>query len=447
MNRIQQNGAIDDLIKAVDSPLTWEEARNILEKFGWDVDRAAQSMLMSSSVVFANGGIADSGIERDFRDDQNQAFSDSKGTDTTAFCTDEPEGPVVLDFGRSSTETSNGPLVIRAVPTHVLECEVRQGTDESGTTFYSIFCKWHVESGLPVTDIILYPRDAPEGTNSVAHKYAEGESCLNGSVSFDYVDRGIYDVRIYGKDSPYKPVCGTEKPLVLGLLANLSTKIHDGNAVCITVSADVDGKKAELQVKPKDWIGLFKADEKDNTVLYERGAYKYCSEIVDGQVDMRLPRFEGEYQFRYFDSDSPSGVCCGVSDVIKYTPRDSMEPLAYSTSTGILRIQWSCFSREPSNWFWIGIYSDAKAGDGAKRETWNWCCKGQLSSTGEHGLLDLEVPKNLANIISSRTDRCWELQDLELRFYASSSEFLFKQPLPSMPPEPAAGSSLNKSGC
>ena len=159
---------------------------------------------------------------------------------------------------------------------------------------------------------------------------------------------------------------------------------------------------------------------------------------------MRLPRRAGRYQARYFDSHSPKGVCCGESNVVDFVPRDTMEALAYTAATGVLRVRWSCFTHEPSSWFWIGVYTadpeDPNSKAHAKRLAWNWCCKGTCSKNGDSGMLDLQLPQQTANTARTRNARAWQLQHLLLRFYASSSELLFEKRLEDVPPEPSSSS-------
>jgi len=392
---------------------------------------------MMSSIVPPEGGLYDSGIERDFRQDQLRAMQYGPSSGEVE---GHGDGLVTLTFNRSASDAGTGPVVIPAVPTHVLSVEVLRVPGENGRLCDAISAEWKVESGLPVTDIILLPYNAPEGLHEISHKYAEGACCLNGEVSFDQVPRGMYDVRVYNRSNLQKPLATNKEPICVGPVAVLSTSIQDGNALRISVSTKVPGgsQMAELQVKPRDWIGLFLADEKDNTVLYDRNAYKYCSELTDSSLELRLPFCSGRFQVRYIDNESPYGVCSGVSEVIDYVPLDKMEALSYDPTLGKLRVRWSCFSREPSSWFWIGLFSEAKNKEKAVRETWNWCSKGQVASNKGSGLLDLQLPKKLKETVCS--SRSWSYQDLELRFFVSSSELLFTCPLPSAPQEPSASS-------
>jgi len=431
-SRVDEMEAIDKLINTADIRLDFNTARAILEKNGWDFDRAAQSLMMSSEIFNLDGSLYDSRVEREFRQDQSDALKygpSESSIDTSS------GGPVVMTFGLSDKSAKMGPVIIQAVPTHTMNVDVVRLIGEDEKVSNAIRCTWHVESGLVVTDIVLYPRNAPVDCNPIAHKYADGQSSSEGTVRFDGIDRGLYDIRLFNRKNMSKPLIETKEPIAVGSIAQIDAICHDGNALRITVSKKVDGDSAELPVKSRDWIGLFHAEEKDNTVFI---GYKYCSEIEDGSVEMRLPRESGKYQVRFFDCESPKGVCCGESAVIDYKPIDKLEALSYNTLTSILRVQWACFSREPSSWFWIGVFSNAKSGPKAKRETWNWCTKGNISKNGEHGMLDLELPKQLANTVYSRSSRGWELQDLELRFFVSSSEMLCSCPLPVMPQEPSA---------
>jgi len=431
---VDESEAIDKLMQLALSPLDIGEARRILEMYGWDVEKASQSLMMMSSIASPEGGLYDSGIEREFRQDQLDAiqYGPSSGG-----ATGHGDGLVTLTFNRTGADAGGGPVVIPAVPTHVLTTEVLRVLGEDGKPYDAISANWAVASGLPVTDIILYPHNAPEGLNEVAHKYAEGACSLNGVVSFDRVDRGMYDVRAYNRSNLKKPLATNTEPICVGPVAILKTTIQDGNALRISVSTQVPGSNQtdEIQVKPRDWIGLFRADEKDNTVYI---TYKYCSELVDSSLELRLPYCSDRFQVRYIDNDSPHGVCSGMSDVIDYIPLNKMEVLSYNSAEGKLRVQWSCFSRQPSSYFWIGLFSDSKNKEKAQRETWQWCSKGQVGANSGHGLLDLELPKKLAETVCS--SRGWEYKDFELRFYASNTEFLFSCPLPFKPQEPSASS-------
>jgi len=111
-----------------------------------------------------------------------------------------------------------------------------------------------------------------------------------------------------------------------------------------------------------------------------------------------------------------------------------MVPLSYCAKTGVLRVNWCCYTIDPLSTFNISVYTESSKGENAKLQVWDWCTAGQCC--GEHGWLDLKLPKPIADTVLSRSLNSWKLLEIELRFYYSRFGFLFSCPVPVIPEEP-----------
>ena len=434
-------------------------AQRLLDEHDGDVARAAEAYLLMGTISTngrsCGGSLDDSSVEQMFRRDQSNAKNeaaectadiddDDDGDDDPAGA-DESSAPLVLDFGRSRGGAGGGdssPLIVKAEPSHRLAVRVEGDC---------VCCQWDVASGLPVEGVALCPLGAPEGRCVVARTAVDPRAAagFHGTARFARTARGLYDVRLYGRGRPEAPVCVSDSPVRVGPPAPvLRATVHDGNAVRITLGpADnlgATGAGTAPLVGPRDWIGAFDANERDNTVLCARDARCSCAAAVDGTLELHLPRRAGRYDLRYFDARSAAGVCCGVSEAFVFEPRDTVGALAYGAATGTLRVRWACAASAPTRWAWVGLFAASAQGARAHRVTWDWCSRGVCSARGDHGLVDLVLPAALADTLRARTSpaaaAAWAAQDLALRLYSSSvpSVLVATCALPSIPPEPAS---------
>ena len=436
-------------------------ARKLLDDHHGDVAQAAEAYLLTGTITHdggsCGGALDDSSVEQMFRRDQYNAKTEAEGctADIDDDEDDEDEDdrdmaeacrssvPLVLDFGRSKggVGSDSSPLVVKAEPSHRLAVHVEGDT---------VCCRWDVASGLPVEGVALCPHGAPEGRCVVARTAVDPRSAagFRGTARFEHTARGLYDVRLYGRGRPTLPVCVSDGAVRVGPPAPaLCATVHDGNVVRITLGGDGGGGDGTaVPVDARDWIGAFDAAERDNTVLCARDARCSCAAAVDGTLELHLPRRAGRYELRYFDARSREGVCCGVSPVIVFEPRDTVAALAYSAATGTLRVRWACAASAPTRWAWVGLFADSAQGARARRLAWDWCSSGVCSARGDHGLVDLALPAALAAPLRARSTpgaaAAWAAQDLALRLYSSSvpSVLVATCALPTVPPEPASSS-------
>lgn len=443
------------LVDIVGGHVSVEQAEKLLDEHNWDVARAAEAYLLTGTIHCDCGGggggmLDDSSMERMFRRDQSHAQNEAAGCTTAAAGAatggdsvvggsyDEASVPLVLDFGRRAGgpgADASGPLVVKAEPSHRVAVRVEGDC---------VCCEWDVASGLPVAGVALCALGAPEGRGVVARAAVDALSVagFRGSTRFPRTPRGLYDVRLYGRGRPASPVCVSAAPVRVGPPAPaLRVSVHDGNAVRVTLEA----KEGAAPAGARDWIGLFDAGERDNTVLCARDARCACADAVDGTLELHLPRRAGRYDVRYFDAASREGVCCAVSEAFAFEPRDTVTALAYRAGAGTLRVRWACAASEPTRWAWVGLFAGAQ-GANERRIAWDWCSSGVCSARGDHGLVDLALPAALADPLRARGSRAaatWAAQNLALRLYSSSmpSVLVATCALPEMPPEPASAAS------
>jgi hypothetical protein len=272
----------------------------------------------------------------------------SSGTSLTATTPAHAVGTVnvvVTNTDGQSGTRANG--YTYTVPTFTLAAS--PSTANPGDT---LNVTWTAPSGRPANDWIgLYKVGDPE-TSFISWQYTGGAS--SGSANFTAPSQaGQYEFRYFTNNSYVRAATSNTVTVnVVGggggtfsLAASPST-VDTGQTLNVTWTAP-SGRPAN------DWIALYKVGDPDTSFI----SWQYTGGGPSGSKPFTAPSQAGQYEFRYFTSNSYNKVA--TSNTVTVNAVGGTFTLGVSPSTAnrgqTLTVTWTAPSGRPAN-DWVGLY-------------------------------------------------------------------------------------------
>lgn len=238
----------------------------------------------------------------------------------------------------SRTATSNALTVTDTSSTFSLTA-----SPSSASTEQALTVTWTAPSGRPADDWIgLYRVGDPE-TSFISWQYTAGAS--SGSKTFTGPNQpGQYQFRYFtnnGFDRVAISNTLTVTASSFSLAAN-PTSASAGQSLTVTWSAP-NGRPAN------DWIGLYHVNDSETNYI----AWQYTAGASSGSTSFTAPNQPGQYEFRYFTSNSFNRVA--TSNTVTVSTFSLNANLTSASQDQNFTVSWTAPSGRPTN-DWIGLY-------------------------------------------------------------------------------------------